>query len=256
MKSPVLFVGHGSPMNAITDNPYKEEWIRLGEAYRPKAILVISAHWYAKGTMMHPDEEPKQIYDMYGFPQELYEVKYQPQGSLALANRVKLLLGDDMVYNNNWGIDHGTWSVLKWMYPKADIPICQLSIDADASGQDYYEIGEKLAPLRDEDILIIGSGNIVHNLRMVDWNQPKGFDWAKRFDGLVKEHILKRKVDPLIDFKNLPDSKLAIPTKDHYAPLLYVLGAAGQDRARIFNEACELGSLSMTSYLFEAGLDV
>lgn len=251
MRMPVLFVGHGSPMNAITDNRYKEEWMRLGKLLKPKAILCISAHWYTKGTYVSPQEAPEQIYDMYGFPAELYDVKYPAKGSPKLAARVRELLGEGASLNDSWGIDHGTWSVLKWMFPKADIPIVQLSIDGSQSAPFHFDLGALLAPLREEGILLIGSGNIVHNLRRVDWNAQGGMPWAYAFDGLIKDAIIKRQYQRAVDYKAFGESAhLAVPTPDHFYPLMYVLGASDdRDTAYCFNEFCELGSLSMTSYL-------
>lgn len=251
MRMPVLFVGHGSPMNAITDNPYKDTWIRLGQLLRPKAILCVSAHWYTKGTYVNPAETPEQIYDMYGFPKELYEVSYPAKGSPELAARVQTLLGEGVSANTDWGIDHGTWSVLKWMFPQADLPIVQLSIDGTQPAEFHYDLGTKLRALRDEGILVVGSGNIVHNLRRIDWKSEGGLPWAYEFDGLIKAAIVAGDHTPVIHYKDLGESaKLAVPTPDHYYPLLYVLGAADPaDPVHCFNESCELGSLSMTGYL-------
>lgn len=251
MRQPVMFVGHGSPMNAITDNKYKDNWIRVGEKLNPRAIVCVSAHWYTKGTKVNPAEVPEQIYDMYGFPEELYQVKYPVKGSPELAGRVRELLGEDCQYNLDWGIDHGTWSVLKWMFPAADIPLIQLSIDGTQKGPFHFALGEKLAPLRDEGVLLVGSGNIVHNLRKVAWNMTDGFPWAYEFDGLVRTAIETRQFEPIIDYKSLGESALlAVPTPDHYYPLLYVLGASTPaDRPYVFNDSCELGSMSMTSYI-------
>lgn len=251
MKMPVLFVGHGSPMNALTDNPYKDEWIRLGEKLKPEAILCVSAHWYTKGTYVNPTREPEQIYDMYGFPQELYQIRYPAKGSPELAARVGELLGEGVATNTDWGIDHGTWSVLKWMFPDADIPIVQLSIDGTRQGAFHYGIGQQLRALRAEGVLIIGSGNIVHNLRRVDWDSEGGTPWAYEFDGLIRRAIEAGRHEQVIDHQVLGDSaKLAVPTPDHFYPLLYVLGAAEvTDQVHCFNEACELGSISMTGYL-------
>lgn len=250
---PVMFAGHGSPMNAVTDNRYIPDWTRLGQMLRPKAILCISAHWYTKGTKVNPSKEPEQIYDMYGFPQELYEVKYPAHGSPELADRVKeLLSGSGIEHNDSWGIDHGTWSVMKWMFPKADIPIVQLSIDGTQQGAYHYDLGKKLAPLREEGILIVGSGNIVHNLRRVDWGDSQGGEpWAHEFDDLIEERIKNRRHEEIIDCKNLGEpARQAVPTPDHYYPLLYVLGASDDsDPITVFNKYFELGAISMTGYL-------
>ncbi|MFZ2257210.1 MAG: 4,5-DOPA dioxygenase extradiol [Clostridiaceae bacterium] len=251
MRMPVMFVGHGSPMNAITDNEYKDNWIKIGQVLKPKAIVCVSAHWYTNKTNVNPTQSPEQIYDMYGFPPELYAVKYPVMGSPILADRVKDLIGPDCNYNTDWGIDHGTWSVLKWMFPDADIPVIQVSIDGTQSGDFHYRIGEMLAPLRDEDILIIGSGNIVHNLRKVGWDMTDGYSWAVEFDTLIKDAIIEKRFEKVIDYKSNGESaRLAVPTPDHYYPLLYVLGAStSADQTFIFNDSCDLGSISMTSYL-------
>lgn len=250
---PVMFVGHGSPMNAVTDNKYIPDWRRLGQMLHPRAILCVSAHWYTKGTKVNPAEEPEQIYDMYGFPEELYKVKYPVKGSPEVASRVRDLLDETQAaYSDSWGIDHGTWSVMRWMFPDADIPIVQLSIDGTQQGAAHYELGRKLAPLRDEGVLIVGSGNIVHNLRRVDWNSDGGAPWAYDFDDLVGEGILCRQHEKIIDYKSIGDlARQAVPTPDHYYPLLYALGASDEaDPILIFNKYCELGSISMTGYLF------
>lgn len=252
MKMPVIFVGHGSPMNAITDNIFKDAWIDLGKRIKPKAILAISAHWFTNESLVNPQDEPEQIFDMYGFPPELYQVNYKPSGSFWIANEVKSLLGDKVKDNINWGIDHGTWSVLKWMFSDADIPTMQLSIDASLSEKEYFEMGQKLSVLREEGVLILGSGNVVHNLQLVDWNSQGGFDWAIDFDKKMKEAIEARTFDQVLDYKSFGEiAKLAVPTKDHFVPLLYVLGAASADDSlEIFNEDYELGSMSMTGYAF------
>ena len=251
MRMPVLFVGHGSPMNAITDNQYKEAWIKLGKKLQPKAIVCISAHWYTRGTKVDPSRRPEQIYDMTGFPAELYQVKYPALGSPELARRVQKLIGPECQFNTDWGIDHGTWSVLKWMYPLADIPVIQLAVDGTRDASYHFNIGEKLAPLRDEGVLIIGSGNIVHNLGKVAWNMPGGYPWADEFDEIIKDAVKLRQFDRIIDYKSNGESALlAVPTPDHYFPLLYVLGATTKaDSPLIFNESRELGSISMTGYL-------
>lgn len=252
-RMPVLFVGHGSPMNAIEDNQFTREWEKLsGKIPRPKAILSISAHWYTKGTRVTDAVQPKTIYDMYGFPEELYQVKYQTEGSPELARQVKELIGEKVVVDNSWGCDHGTWSVLCRIYPKADIPVLQLSVDAGADARTQFEIGRQLSSLREEGVLILGSGNIVHNLSKVNWGMDGGYSWADEFDGYIRKNILDRKYEKVVNYKTAgKSSELAFFTPDHYYPLLYVLGASGQeDDIRVFNEACVLGSVSMTSYLF------
>lgn len=253
VKMPVIFVGHGSPMNAISDNEFTRSWERLGKILpKPTAILVISAHWYDDGTYTNDKEHPEVINDMYGFPNELYQVNYNSPGSPFLANRLLVLLKEKLLVDNSWGIDHGTWSVLTKMYPNKNIPVIQLSINRRLFPQEHYEIGVLLKTLREEGVLIIGSGNIVHNLMMVDWyNGNNGFAWAESFDSLVKKCILEGNDETLIDYKHMKDSSFAIPTPEHYLPLLYVLGASNkEDKIEIFNEKLIMGSLSMTSYIF------
>lgn len=258
MKMPVMFVGHGNPMNAITDNVFKENWKRIGKTLQPRAILCVSAHWYINRTRVNPREDPEQIYDMYGFPEELYAVKYPVKGSRELADRVIELLGKDVEYNSDWGIDHGTWAVLKWMFPAADIPVMQLSINGTEKAPFHFDLGRMLAPLREEGILIIGSGNIVHNLSKAQWGMADGFDWAYEFDGLIRDAILAGDFEKAVSYRERGESALlAVPTPDHYYPLMYALGAATpEDQVLCFNECCEMGSMSMTGYLFGTPEDV
>ena len=243
---PVIFVGHGSPMNAIEDNSFSRTWRRLADQMPiPKCILCISAHWLTSETYTSDEEAPQQIYDMYGFPPELYALKYQPPGSRLYAKKIQQAL--DIEVQNDWGIDHGTWSVLHHMYPAADIPVVQLSIDMTKPYQEHYALGQKLRQLRQEGVLIMGSGNIVHNLRLVDWKRPDGFSWASQFDDYIKQAILKTNHTAVIEHPMSP----AVPTSDHFIPLLYVLGASNIiDKIEVFNEQCIMGSLSMTGYLF------
>lgn len=255
MKMPVLFVGHGSPMNAIEDNQYTRAWRELGERIpRPAAILSVSAHWYTRGTRIMNEENPQTIYDMYGFPQELYEITYNTPGSPTIATAVGDLISRETVFDHSWGIDHGTWSVLVHIYPKRDVPVFQISIDAAAPPETHYQIGKELSALREQGVLILGSGNIVHNLRQVDWGMTgKGFDWAQEFDNWIYERILAGKHDDILhDYETSGTARLAVPTPDHFFPLLYALGATDEkDSVTTFNRSCELGSLSMTSYLWE-----
>lgn len=249
---PVLFVGHGSPMNAIEDNSYSQAWSALGQRLpRPKAILAVSAHWYVDGVRTQNALQPTTIYDMYGFPEALYQVKYPAPGAPELAERLHQLL-QDVVIDNTWGIDHGTWSVLHHMLPKADIPLCQLSVDTSKGPEAHYALGKLLAPLRKEGVLIIASGNIVHNLRRVRFDMDGGFDWAKFFDEQIRDWIMTKDHDAVCRYREMGDSaRLSVPTPDHFNPLLYALGAAeSTDTITIFNEAQIAGSLSMTSYAF------
>lgn len=254
-KMPVLFVGHGSPMNAIEDNRYTRGWKEIARKIpRPKFIVSISAHWFTKGTKIMNEENPKTIYDMYGFPKELYEVVYSPPGNPEFAEISKGLISKESVYDNTWGIDHGTWSVLVHMYPKRDIPVFQISIDASAPPEAHFQIGKELKPLRDEGGLLFGTGNIVHNLRLVDWDiGDEGFDWAYTFDDFIRSNIQSGNHEEILNYESLGDvAKLAVPTSDHFNPLLYILGASDKDdKVSVYNNSCMMGSLSMTSYLFE-----
>ena len=251
---PVMFVGHGSPMNAIEDNIYTRGWREMAKKIpRPKSIISISAHWYTKGTRIMNEENPVTIYDMYGFPKELYEIIYSPQGNPELAEITKKLITKESIFDNSWGIDHGTWSVLIHMYPERDIPIFQISIDAAAPPEAHYQTGRELKALRDEGVLLFGTGNIVHNLKLVNYGvDDKGFDWAYEFDNFIKENIQNGNHKNIINYQALGETaKLAVPIPDHFNPILYILGASDKkDEISIYNNSCMMGSLSMTSYLF------
>lgn len=254
-KLPVLFVGHGSPMNAIETNAFTEGWEALGlKIGKPSAILAVSAHWYTRGLFVSTAAQNRQVYDMYGFPQELYDVKYAPKGDPALARRVLSLLPADAKANQDWGIDHGVWSVLCRMVPDASIPVVMMSIDGFRSAEEQYALGEALKPLREENVLILGSGNVVHHLGLIDWDNPNGgYPWADAFDHYVRDAILAGDFQKAIRYKEsgLPYQK-AFPTPDHFNPLPVILGAASaDDKVSVWNDARTLGSLSMTSYLFE-----
>ncbi|NLT46897.1 MAG: 4,5-DOPA dioxygenase extradiol [Clostridiales bacterium] len=254
-KMPVLFVGHGSPMNAIEDNDFSKNWRSLAERIpKPEAIISFSAHWFTDGTKIMNQEKPETIYDMYGFPKELYEVVYDSPGAPGLAKLSKELISKETEFNNSWGIDHGTWSVLVHMYPERDIPVFQISIDAYAPPEAHYQIGKELSSLRGQGVLIFGTGNIVHNLRLVDWSMGnKGFEWAYQFDDFINENTLANNHGNILNYKDAGNmAKLAVPTPDHFYPLLYVLGASDQeDKITVFNKSCVLGSVTMTGYLFE-----
>ncbi|HWP52039.1 MAG TPA: 4,5-DOPA dioxygenase extradiol [Clostridia bacterium] len=253
-KMPVVFVGHGSPMNAIENNPYTAEWEALGQRLsRPKAILSISAHWFTPGTRVMDTESPRMIYDMYGFPDELYRIVYAAPGAPDFARRTQELLGENAAIDNSWGLDHGTWSVLHRVFPKAGIPVFQLSVDQNATPEQHFALGRALAPLREEGVLILGSGSVVHNLTRVDWHNAGGDQWAEAFDRYIYDHVLKRDYDNVVHFERAGESAwLAFYSIDHFAPLLYVLGAsADSDCIAAFNNSRILGALSMTSYLFE-----
>ena len=256
-RMPALFVGHGSPMNAIEDNPYSRAWSALGHSLdKPKAILSISAHWFTRGTKINNESVPSQIYDMYGFPEELYQVKYPAPGAPELAERVQELLGSGVTVDNHWGIDHGAWSILRRLFPAADVPVLPLSVNAQLDPAEHYAIGQALKPLRDDGVLILGSGNVVHNLNRIDWRKPEGASWAEEFDQYIYRAIMGRKFDDVIHYLSAGDAaELAVPSLDHFLPLLYVLGASDEtDQISVFNQDCLLASLSMTSYLFSGSL--
>ena len=254
-KMPVIFVGHGDPMIALKINEMTETLKKVGKDIiekhgEPKAILCISAHWYTKDTFIQSTEIPNQVYDMFGFPNELYEVKYPVKGSKELTKDVEKILGNEVKINDDWGIDHGTWTVLVHMFPEAKIPVVQLSVNANLSANKAYKLGEKLAKLREKGYLIVGSGNIVHNLRKIEWDNPKGTQEADKFDRYILENISKREDEKVIKYEEHEYSNYAVPTPDHFMPILYILGASQGEKPYIFNEMRELGSLSMTSYAF------
>jgi 4,5-DOPA dioxygenase extradiol len=245
---PVLYIGHGSPMNAIEDNEFSRAWSAVGKALPcPKAILCISAHWESKGTQVTAMEKPRTIYDFYGFPPELYAVRYSAPGSPELAKHVQdLLKSEEVMLDQRWGLDHGTWSVLTRLIPKPDVPVIQLSLDINKHPQEHYDMGEKLKLLRDEGVLILGSGNIVHNLRMLSWDEA-AFDWALEFDTMIKQWILDHNHEPIIQYqKQGKAAALAINSAEHYKPLLYVLSAGDpSEPIHFFTEKVTMGSISM-----------
>jgi len=249
-RMPVLFVGHGSPMNAIEDNEFSLAWITAGKALpSPKSILCISAHWETKGTQVTVMENPRTIHDFNGFPPELYTKMYSAPGAPELARRIQDLLGMDAIAPDlSWGLDHGTWSVLSRLFPKADVPVIQLSLDVTKNTQAHYDMGRKLQPLRDEGVLIVGSGNIVHNLGLIDF-EGTAYDWAVEFDAKVKQWILDDAHEPIIQYeKQGREAELAINSAEHYKPLLYVLGVKETDEpVSFFAEKVWGGSLSMRS---------
>lgn len=252
---PVVFSGHGSPMVALEHNQITEGMQKVGEKIintygKPKAILAISAHWYTDGTYIQSAGTPRQIYDMYGFPPELYEVKYPVRGDNDLTNEVLKLLGNDVTINDSWGIDHGTWTVLVHMFPKADIPVVQLSVNGNLPPKEHYAIGEKLTVLRKQGYLIFGSGNIVHNLMRVEWDNEGGTPMTYRFNDTIRNAVVSHDHQTVIHYEDLPDASYAVPTPDHYLPLLYCLGAAGNDEVKVFNNVCNLGSMAMTGFVF------
>lgn len=248
---PALFVGHGNPMNAMFRNDWTKVWRSLGEQIgKPRAILAISAHWYAPGTAVTSAESPRTIHDFGGFPEELYAVQYPAPGDLGLAQRIQALLAPLPVeMDASWGLDHGTWSVLRHMYPEADVPVVQLRIDDTREAEFHHELGRQLAALRAEDVLVLGSGNLVHNLHTYSWGRHPAapFDWAVRFETRAKERMLAGDHTPLIDYEAQGrDAMLSIPTPEHYLPLLYVLGTRGPGEAIHFPvEGVDGGSISM-----------
>ncbi|PJJ08053.1 4,5-DOPA dioxygenase extradiol [Flavobacterium sp. 1] len=254
-KMPVLFLGHGSPMNAIEENQFVTGFRNLAKTLpKPNAILCISAHWFTSGTKVTAMELPRTIHDFGGFPQELFQVQYPAKGSPELATATQELLSPTAVeLDHHWGLDHGAWSVIKHLYPDADIPVIQMSIDYTKSGQYHFELAQKLSALRTKGILIVGSGNIVHNLRLVDFHNfdkdNYGFDWAIEARTVINDYLLDGNFQPLIDFEKQSKAfQLAIPTPDHYLPLIYTLGLKGKsEELSLFNDKLVAGSLSMTS---------
>ena len=248
---PVLFLGHGSPMNAIEDTEFSRGWKDAASRIpKPRAILCVSAHWETKGTFVTAMDRPKTIHDFGGFPKELYEVQYPAPGDPALAQETKNEVTSSVVgLDNEWGLDHGCWSVVKHMYPAADVPVIQLSLDHSQTPQSHYDLGKELSSLRRKGVLIIGSGNIVHNLRMIDWQKEhQGYDWALEVNTKVKKLISEGDHHSLIKYKELgKEFHLSVPTAEHYLPLLYILAIKTEkDEISFFNDACTMGSLSMT----------
>lgn len=253
-RMPALFLGHGSPMNALEQNRYTTVWRELGATLpRPKAILAVSAHWYVRGTAVTAMRQPKTIHDFGGFPQALFDMRYPAPGDPALAARVTDLLSPVAVGPDQaWGLDHGTWSVLTHVYPDADIPVVQLAIDATQPAEFHYQLGARLGALRDEGVLILGSGNIVHNLRAINWNaDAPGYDWAQRFDTTVRDCLARHDHAALIGYENLGgDARLSVPTPEHYLPLLYIAGLQQAGESLHFpTEGLQNGSISMRSVL-------
>lgn len=254
-KMPVLFIGHGSPMNAIEENNFVTGFRNVGkEISKPKAILCVSAHWETKGTFVTAMDHPKTIHDFGGFPKALFEVQYPAPGSPLLAKETKELIQNvDVGLDHNWGLDHGAWSVIKHLYPDADVPVIQLSLDHTKDAQYHFEIGKQLASLRNKGILIVGSGNMVHNLGMVRWDKlsgdPYAYEWATEANEKMKAHIMSGDFQSLINFRSQGKAfDLAIPTPEHYLPLLYTLALKdNKDDIGFFNDLPVAGSLSMTS---------
>ncbi len=248
---PAIFFGHGNPMNALADNEYTRSWAEIGRSIpRPNAILCISAHWYVPAVGVTAMERPRTIHDFGGFPRELFEVEYPAPGSPELAGRVNDLLGGDVILDTiRWGLDHGTWSVLCHVFPEADVPVVQLSIDETKSSESHYDFAKQLAPLRDEGVLVCGSGNLVHNLHTYAWGNEtrEPFDWALRFENEARKMILAREIKPLSTYELMGrDAQLSAPTPDHFLPLLYVLATRRDgDDVTFPVEGFDGGSISM-----------
>jgi 4,5-DOPA dioxygenase extradiol len=250
-RMPVLFIGHGNPMNAIEDTPFAQAWQE--EACNipcPKAILCISAHWETDGTLVTAAKSPRTIHDFYGFPDALFKVQYPAPGAPWLATRVVELLGADSVTaDESWGLDHGSWSVLRRMYPEADIPVIQLSLDRNKSTHEHVTMAKQLLSLRDEGVLIVGSGNIVHNLSLLRWHDDSPYQWAVEFNALATGLILKSDLDRLTNYQSLGEAaRLSIPTNEHYLPLLYALALrTTEEPVSFFADQIVLGSIGMQS---------
>ena len=257
---PVLFLGHGSPMNAIEENEFVRGFRQVGTSIpKPSAIICISAHWETKGTYVTAMEHPKTIHDFGGFPKQLFEVEYPAPGDPVLARETKELVKKTQVgLDEKWGLDHGAWSVIKHLYPKADVPIIQMSIDYTQPAQYHYDLARELSSLRKKGVLIIGSGNMVHNLGMLAWDRLQdseyGYDWALEASTKMKQYILNGDFKPMINFRNQGRAfDLAIPTPEHYLPLIYALGLKGEkEKISLFNDKALAGSLTMTSLKIDA----
>ncbi|MGE0543328.1 MAG: 4,5-DOPA dioxygenase extradiol [Dehalococcoidia bacterium] len=250
-RMPAVFLGHGNPLNAIARNAYTEAWQRLAaELPRPRAVLAVSAHWYVPGSRVTINDRPRTIHDFGGFPRELYAVRYPAPGAPDLARRVRDLLAPMPVeLDEMWGLDHGAWSLLVHLYPQADIPVVQLSIDETCTAREHYDVARRLGPLRDEGVLILGSGNVVHNLHTYAWGRHavEPYDWAVRFESRLRELITTHNPDPVVAYETLgTDAALAVPTPEHYLPLLYVLAQCQGDESISFPvEGFDGGSVSM-----------
>ncbi len=249
--SPDLFIGHGSPMNAIAENSYTKCLNKLGEELpRPKAILCVSAHWMTEGTWITHMPKPKTIHDFYGFPAALFDVQYPAPGSPEIAEKISKL-GKIILDKEMWGLDHGTWAVLKHIYPKADVPVMQLSLHLEQPPEYHFEMGKKLKSLREQGIMIVGSGNIVHNLRKINWTEKsEPYPWSVEFDLWVKEKLEKREDRALVhDYLKTDAGKLSVPTPEHYLPLLYVLGASEGEKPTFVFDEIHYSSIGMRSFV-------
>ena len=249
---PVLFVGHGNPMNAITDNEFSRGWREEGlKLPHPGAILCVSAHWETRGTFVTAMEKPPTIHDFGGFPSELYEVQYPAPGSPGLAEETKRnIRSAEVGLDFEWGLDHGCWSVVRHLFPHAGVPVIELSLDRTKPPRWHFDLARELAPLRKKGVLIAGSGNMVHNLRMIDWQAAEGFDWAREANERLKKLIAGNESAMLVDYPSLGrDVQMGVPTPEHYIPLLYALGLRDDgEEVSFFNDRTELGAISMTSF--------
>ena len=256
-KMPVLFVGHGSPMNGIENNPFSDSWKSLGvELPAPTAVIVISAHWFTDGTRITAMDKPQTIHDFGGFPKALFDVQYPAPGNPSLALETAALVHRaHVVPDHDWGLDHGAWTVVRHMFPDASIPVLQLSIDYTKPASWHYELAKELANLRRRGVLILASGNMVHNLRVMNWHLPEsGFDWAIETNDIFKKHLLDGNHRALIEYEKLGAAvRMSIPTPEHYLPLIYALGLQEKsDMTTLFNDKTLMGSISMTSVLFSS----
>jgi 4,5-DOPA dioxygenase extradiol len=249
--TPTIFFGHGSPMNAIENNQFTTKWKEvISTIQKPKAILVISAHWQTQGTRITGNIDLKTIHDFSGFPQELFDVQFPAKGNPELAQSIANKIGATL--DMNWGLDHGAWSVLHQIYPMADISVLQMSLDIIKTQQEHYELGQKLAYLREQGVMIIGTGNIVHNLGMIDWEGKIQNDWAGQFNDIVVRNIVSKNFENLVDYTQYVEiATKSVPSSEHYLPLLYVLGASNlNDQIGVFNNEIVMGSIAMTSVKF------
>jgi 4,5-DOPA dioxygenase extradiol len=251
-RMPVVFFGHGSPMNAIEPSPYSDAWRRIGASVpRPRAILCVSAHWYTRGTGVTAMARPRTIHDFYGFPQALFDAQYPAPGDPALARRVREILAPlDVRLDDEWGLDHGAWSVLLHAFPDADVPVVQLGIDATQAPRFHYDLGRRLAPLRDEGVLVCGSGNVVHNLPMMRRSAGAGpYDWAVQFNDRVRSLLAAGDHAPLVDYASMgEEARLSIPTPEHYLPLLYCIALQSPGEKLAFAvDGIDIGSVGMLS---------
>jgi 4,5-DOPA dioxygenase extradiol len=250
-RMPVLFIGHGSPMNAIQDNGFTRSLAAIAGGFaRPRAVLVVSAHWQSRGTRLTTADHPRQIYDFYGFPEELYRIEYRPAGAGPVAAELLRALAPlGVAADLSWGLDHASWAILRHMYPGADVPVVELSLDVDSSERKHYELGSRLEPVRAGGVLVVGSGNIVHNLGLMrPAASAKPYPWAVEFDEFVRRAVADREHERLLDYRRIGEAAaLAVPTDEHYLPLLYALGAAGESEVPwVFHQGIQHGSVSMT----------